>query len=107
MISYQPIKTNQLKEIKAHRKINFGNVSIFPISVTHSVPDSVGYVIYTPDGAIFYTGNFVFDPTMVGAYKTDIGKLAYVGKQGVLCLMSESLYHRLSFIGFKNYLMKF
>ena len=29
---------------------------------------------------------------MVGAYKTDIGKLAYVGKQGVLCLMSESLY---------------
>ena len=86
------IKTNQLKEIKAHRKINFGNVSIFPISVTHSVPDSVGYVIYTPDGAIFYTGNFVFDPTMVGAYKTDIGKLAYVGKPGVLCLMSESLY---------------
>lgn len=86
------IKTNQLKEIKAHRKINFGKVSIFPISVTHSVPDSVGYVIYTPDGAIFYTGNFVFDPTMVGAYKTDIGKLAYVGKQGVLCLMSESLY---------------
>lgn len=86
------IKTDQLREIKAHRKINFGHVSIFPISVTHSVPDSVGYVIYTPDGAIFYTGNFVFDPTMIGAYKTDIGKLAYVGKQGVLCLMSESLY---------------
>ena len=29
---------------------------------------------------------------MQGPYKTDIGKLAYVGKQGVLCLMSESLY---------------
>jgi len=29
---------------------------------------------------------------MQGAYKTDIGKLAYVGKQGVLCLMSESMY---------------
>lgn len=86
------IKIDNLKEIKAHRKINFGPVSIFPISLTHSVPDSVGYVIYTPDGAIFYTGNFVFDPTMIGAYKTDIGKLAYVGKQGVLCLMSESLY---------------
>ncbi len=91
-LSEEGIKTNQLKIIKAHRKINFGNVSIFPISLTHSVPDSVGYVIYTPDGAIFYTGNFIFDPTMIGAYKTDIGKLAYVGKQGVLCLMSESLY---------------
>lgn len=86
------IKTDQLIEIKAHRKIDFGICSIFPISLTHAVPDSVGYVLYTPDGAIFYTGNFVFDPTMVGAYKTDIGKLAYVGKQGVLCLMSESLY---------------
>ena len=29
---------------------------------------------------------------MRGSFKTDIGKLAYVGKQGVLCLMSESLY---------------
>lgn len=41
---------------------------------------------------LFNTGNFVFDSTMQGAYKTDIGKLAYVGKQGVLCLMSESMY---------------
>ena len=34
----------------------------------------------------------MFDQTMSGAYKTDIGKLAYIGKQGVLCLLSESLY---------------
>ena len=83
---------NQLVEIKPHKKINFGACSIFPISVTHSVPDAVGYVLNTPDGAIFYTGDFIFDPTMIGKYKMDIGKLAYVGKQGVLCLLSESLY---------------
>ena len=81
-----------LIEIKPHVKINFGRNSIFPISVTHSIPDSVCYVLYTPDGAIVYTGDFVFDSTMQGAYKTDIGKLAYVGKQGVLCLLSESFY---------------
>lgn len=86
------ISLDQLVEIKPHRKINFGKCSIFPISVTHSVPDAVGFVLNTPDGAIFYTGDFVFDPTMIGSYKTDIGKLAYVGKQGVLCLLSESLY---------------
>ena len=86
------ISTDNLFEIKAHKKIHFGENSIFPISLTHAVPDAVGYVLYTSDGAIFYTGNFVFDPSMQGAYKTDVGKLAYVGKQGVLCLLSESLY---------------
>ncbi len=86
------ISTDNLYEIKAHKKIHFGENSIFPISLTHAVPDAVGYVLYTSDGAIFYTGNFVFDPSMQGAYKTDVGKLAYVGKQGVLCLLSESMY---------------
>ena len=86
------LDTSNLIELKPHRKVNFGKNSIFPISLTHTVPDTVGYVLYTPDGAIFYTGNFIFDSTMLGNYKTDIGKLAYVGKQGVLCLLSESLY---------------
>jgi len=86
------LNLENLIELKPHRKVNFGKNAIFPISLTHAVPDAVGYVLYTEDGAIFYTGNFAFDPTMIGAYKTDIGKLAYVGKQGVLCLLSESLY---------------
>ena len=79
-------------EIRPHSKIDFGKNSIFPISVTHSIPDAVCFVLYTKDGAIVYTGDFVFDSTMMGSYKTDIGKLAYVGKQGVLCLLSESFY---------------
>ena len=86
------LKKANLREIKAHSKLNFGKNSIFPISVTHSIPDAVCYVLYTPDGAIVYTGDFVFDATMTGIYRTDIGKLAYVGKQGVLCLMAESFY---------------
>ncbi|MDD6223710.1 MAG: ribonuclease J [bacterium] len=82
-----------LKEIRPHSKIEWkDNLTIFPISVTHSIPDAVAYVLYTKDGAIVYTGDFVFDSTMTGPYKTDIGKLAYVGKQGVLCLMAESFY---------------
>jgi len=88
----QGINTANLKTIIPHKAIKFDKVSIFPISLTHSVPGAVGYVVNTTDGAIVYTGNFVFDSTMQGAYKTDIGKLAYVGKQGVLCLLSESLY---------------
>ncbi len=81
-----------LKELKPHQKREFGKNSLFPISVTHSIPGAFCYVLYTSDGAIVYTGDFVFDATMTGLYKTDIGKLAYVGKQGVLCLMAESMY---------------
>ena len=87
------ITNANLVEIRPHHKLDFGNDQlIFPISVTHSIPESVLYVLYTKDGAIVYTGDFVFDSNMTGAYKTDIGKLAYVGKQGVLCLLSESVY---------------
>ncbi len=86
------VKAEKLMVIEPHKTIRFKRTTVFPISLTHSIPGTVGYVINTKDGAIVYTGNFVFDQKMLGQYKTDIGKLAYVGKQGVLCLMSESLY---------------
>ena len=87
-----PNISNNLIELKPNKNVKIGNNSIFAIPVSHSLPDSYLYVLNTNDGAIVFTGNFVFDPTMTGPYKTDIGKLAYVGKQGVLCLMSESRY---------------
>ena len=83
---------DNLHEIKVHQKINFGKNSIFPIRVSHSIPDSVMYVLNTEDGAIVFTGNYIFDPAMTGLYSTDMGKIAYVGKQGVLCLLNESIY---------------
>ncbi|MDD6244043.1 MAG: ribonuclease J, partial [bacterium] len=86
------IKKANLHEIKAHRKLNFGSESIFPIAMTHSIPDAFCYVLYTKDGAIVYTGDFTFDHATRSLYQTDLGKLAYVGKQGVLCLLAESLY---------------
>ncbi len=91
-LEIENIKYENLIEIEPHKKIDFKPNSVFPIRMTHSIPDSVGYVLNTSDGAIFYTGDFVFDPTMVGPYQTDIGKLGYIGKQGVLCLLTESIY---------------
>ncbi|MBQ8219094.1 MAG: ribonuclease J [Bacilli bacterium] len=84
--------TDNLVVIKENKIIDFGSVRITPISLSHSVPDNFGYAIYTNDGVIFYASDFVFDSTMRGPYKTDLGRLAYVGRQNVLCLMSESLY---------------
>ena len=87
------IDPNQITEIAAHKKLNFGGgVSIFPISVSHSVPDAVMYVLNTKDGAICYSGDFIIDPTMKDQYAMDLGKIAYVGKQGVLALLTESVF---------------
>jgi len=86
------IEFKNLHEIEPHKKLIFGKNSIFPVRLTHSIPDNVGYVLNTEDGPIVYTGHFVFDSSMQGTYGTDIGKLAYIGKQNVLCLLSESEY---------------
>lgn len=91
-LNIDEVKANNLNEIKFNVPINFGENSIFPIQVTHSIPDSTLYVLNTKDGSIVYTGDFIFDPTMTGHFSCDIGRLAYVGKQNVLCLMTESMY---------------
>lgn len=86
------LNPNNIIEIEPHKKMNFRDVSIFPISVSHSTPDAVMYVINTRDGAICYTGDFIIDPLMRGAYDMDLGKIAYVGKKGVLALLQESSF---------------
>ena len=86
------IPSEKITEIAPYKKITFGDVSVFSISVSHSTPDAVMYVLNTPDGAICYTGDFIIDPTMMGPYEMDLGKIAYVGKQGVLALLCESSF---------------
>jgi len=86
------LKTDNLIEIKPYKTINMGKFSIFPVQLSHSIPGNLGYAIYTEDGVVFYASDFVLDSLMEGDYKTDIGKLAYIGKQGVLCLITESMY---------------
>lgn len=86
------LPTNNLVEILPYKTLKFGSVKIFPVSLSHSIPENFGYAIYTKNGVIFYASDFVFDAMMRGHYQTDMGKLAYIGKQGVLCLLTESIY---------------
>ncbi|UKI58638.1 MAG: hypothetical protein L6V81_04490 [Clostridium sp.] len=79
--------------LKHIEKLEFNkDFSVFPFSVTHSSPETLGFAINTQDGAVIYMADFVIDPTMNGYYDMDLGKLAYIGKQGVLCLMAESVF---------------
>ena len=91
-LEMKKVSTKNLVEIPAYKTLNIGHVKVFPVGLSHSIPDNLGYAIYTKDGVIFYASDFVFDAMMRGHYQTDMGKLAYIGKQGVLCLMTESVY---------------
>ena len=78
----EKVEIKNLHTIKAHKKIDITkNLSIFPFSVTHSSPETLGFAINTQDGAVIYMADFVIDPTMNGYYDMDLGKLAYIGKQ--------------------------
>ena len=68
-------------------------VEFFP--VCHSIPDSVGLVIHTPIGTIVHTSDFKLDYTPVGCQPTDLSRLAQLGKEGVLLLLSDSTYAEL------------
>ena len=92
MLLEDGVDEKNIIEITPHKKISFREVSVFPITVSHSCPDSVMYVLNTKDGAICYTGDFIIDPSMKNSFDMDLGKIAYVGKQGVLALLSESSF---------------
>lgn len=68
-----------------------GVFRITPFRVNHSVPDAVGLSIRTPVGQIMHVPDFKFDWTPVDGKAFEVGKLANMAREGVLCLMSDSL----------------
>ena len=68
-------------------------VEFFP--VCHSIPDAVGLIISTPVGTIVHSGDFKVDYTPVSGKPTELSRLAQLGAQGVLLLLSDSTYAEL------------
>lgn len=71
-------------------EIDFESATVSFFKTTHSVPESFGIVVKTRKGNIVYTGDFKFDQTAAVGYKTDLGRLAEIGHEGVLALLSDS-----------------
>ncbi|CAM3214178.1 ribonuclease J [Vagococcus fessus] len=83
-------KFSDFHEIDEFTEIDFegGTVSFF--RTTHTIPDSVGISLKTKEGNIVYTGDFKFDHSAIPMYQTDFARLAEIGKEGVLALLSDS-----------------
>ena len=101
---YAPNQAKELIALKIEdRNIRYDNLNVYTdtdvltfnkmkvefFKTTHSIPDSHGIVVTTPDGTIVTTGDFKFDFTPIGPM-ADLHKMAEIGKRGVDLLISDS-----------------
>ena len=83
-------KFNNFHVIDSETEIEFDDAVVSFFKTTHSIPESMGIVLGTDRGNIVYTGDFKFDQAARPYYKTDLGRLAEIGREGVLARLSDS-----------------
>ena len=83
-------RETKLVTITSDSKLEFGVIGVSFFKVSHSIPDCLGIVFHTPEGNVVHTGDFKFDLTPVNNQYCDIHKMAEIGNQGVIALISES-----------------
>ena len=83
-------RSTKMHIVKAGRTIKLGNFRVEFIQSAHSIPDSVMLAIKTPAGTILHTGDFKVDYTPIDGKIIDLGRIAELGKNGVLALLSDS-----------------
>ncbi|MBJ6363435.1 ribonuclease J [Paenibacillus sp. GCM10012307] len=76
--------------INADSEVQLGSIKASFFKTNHSIPDSVGVCLDTPEGRVVHTGDFKFDHTPVNDQYADLQRIAEIGSQGVLALLSDS-----------------
>jgi ribonuclease J len=83
-------KNAELHEVQAGQSLQLGAMTLEFVHVNHSLADVVAIAVHTPAGTIVYATDFKFDHTPIDGRVTDLQRLAALGANGVLCLLSDS-----------------
>ena len=75
---------------EAGETVKAGKFSVEFIHVNHSIADAVAFAIKTPVGTCVHTGDFKIDSTPIQGGMIDLARFGELGKQGVLCMLSDS-----------------
>ncbi|GMK42277.1 ribonuclease J [Paenibacillus sp. CCS19] len=76
--------------INADSEVQLGSITATFFKTNHSIPDSLGVCLDTPEGRVVHTGDFKFDHTPVNGEFADLQRIAEIGSKGVLALLSDS-----------------
>jgi ribonuclease J len=76
--------------VEPRTTLDFGELHVEIISMTHSIADSVGLAVTTPVGTVIFTGDFKLDSSPLNGVLADYARLAHFGEQGLLALFSDS-----------------
>jgi ribonuclease J len=78
------------RQVAPGDRVVYGTIDAEFVHITHSVAGACALALRTPVGTVFHTGDFKFDQTPIDGRPADFARIARVGDEGVLCMLSDS-----------------
>jgi ribonuclease J len=86
----QQLADAEFTQVQPGDRVRFGSIEAEFVHVNHSVSGACAIALRTPVGTIFHSGDFKFDQTPIDGKPADFARIARIGDEGVLCMLSDS-----------------